>query len=327
MKAIIVQNSEKNTSLGIEHRKNPEPGPKEILVNIMATALNRADLLQRRGLYAPPKNTTPVLGLEMAGTVEKCGSGVTKWQQGDPVFGLLPGGGYAEYCVIHEDLAMPKPENLAFNTAAAIPETFLTAYQALNWLGELKKDEHILIHAGGSGVGTSAIQLARLVTPKIYITAGKPEKIERCKQLGAKEGINYKQQQFDEVISNLTNNRGVDVIIDFIGAKYWKMNINSLSINGRLVLLALMGGHKLSSESLIPFMKKNLTVRASTLRARPIEYKIALTRAFCDRHLQQIEKEIIKPEIDSLYSWKDAEKAHRRMAENRNTGKIVLEID
>jgi len=325
MKAIQVIKPGKKSKLEIKQTPIPEPSDKEILVKIEAAALNRADLHQRAGNYPPPEGASDILGLEMAGVIETKGPDVVKWQKGDCVMGLLPGGGYAEYCTIHEDLAMPIPENLSFEESAAIPETFLTAYQAVAWLGEFQQNETILIHAGGSGVGTSAIQLARqLFNATIATTAGKEQKLEACRELGADYAYNYKTQDFAKEISNDLGRNPVDLIIDFVGAPYWEKNINVLSRDGRLIYLSFLGGHRIKEMSLVPILKKRLSIKGSTLRNRTEKYKIRLTDDFASNVLPLFEPEKIKPVIDSVFDWEDTEEAHQYMADNKNTGKIVL---
>ncbi|MGK7371062.1 MAG: NAD(P)H-quinone oxidoreductase, partial [Candidatus Halalkalibacterium sp. M3_1C_030] len=324
MKAIRVINQGKNSSLEIKDYPTPDPKEHEIQVKIEATALNRADLHQRAGKYPPPDGASEILGLEMAGIVDKVGSKVTRWAEGDHVFGLLTGGGYCEFCTIHEDVAMPIPDNLSFEEAAAIPETFLTAFQALSWLGNLKHLETVLIHAGGSGVGTSAIQLARqLFNATVITTAGKERKLEACKNLGADFAYNYKEQNFAEEISKELGENSVSLVIDFIGAPYWDKNINVLATDGRLVYLSFLGGHKLENMSLAPLLKKRLKIMGSTLRSRSLEYKIELTKDFTSNCMRLLEDGSIKPVIDSVYDWQQTEEAHQRMANNHNTGKIV----
>lgn len=325
MKAITVINPGPDSRLEIRDVPTPVSSDREILVKIEATALNRADLLQRQGKYPSQEGASDILGLEMAGIVEEAGSKVKRWKPGDFVFSLLPGGGYAEYCTVHEDMAMPVPESLSLKEAAAIPETFLTAYQALSWLGRLEQDETVLIHAGGSGVGTSAIQLAhRLFNARLLTTAGKKRKLETCRELGAHYAYNYNKVDFAEAINNDIGSEAVNLIIDFVGAPYWKQNIEVLATDGRMVLLSLLGGHKLENMSLIQILRKRLTVTGSTLRARTEAYKIRLAKEFSNRTLELFEQRVIQPVIDSEYDWKETEKAHRRMAENKNTGKIVM---
>jgi len=325
MKAINVINPGRDSSLTIGEVPTPEPGEHEILVKIEAAAINRADLLQRQGKYPPPEGASPILGLEMAGIVEKTGENVTRWKTGDFVFALLPGGGYAEFCIVHEQMAMPIPENISFVEAAAIPETFITAFQSLKWLGNLKRDEFVLIHAGGSGVGTSAIQLARkLFNARIVATAGADHKLETCRELGAEYTYNYNTTDFSEGIIEDIGRASIHLIIDFVGAPYWEKNIRVLATDGRIVYLSMLGGHKLESLSLLPILQKRLTIKGSTLRSRSESYKIELIDDFWKTTAHLFEEQIIQPVIDSEYDWEEAEQAHRRMAENKNTGKMVL---
>lgn len=325
MKAIQVQNPGKNSSLAIEEVPTPTPGPNELLIKIKASALNRADLLQRTGNYPPPEDASDILGLEMAGIIEKTGNEVEQWEAGNRVFGLLAGGGYAEYCTLHEDMAMPIADNLSFDEAAAIPETFLTAFQSLDWLGQLQKQETVLIHAGGSGVGTSAIQLARhLYDAQIITTAGKQHKLEAAKKLGADFAYNYKTQNYAEEIKNNVGPESVDLIIDFIGKPYWHKNIEVLGMDGRVVYLSFLGGHKIEEPSLIPILRKRLTVMGSTLRSRSLDYKASLTKDFAEHCLPLFNKEVLSPVIDSTFNWENTEEAHQRMQDNKNTGKIIL---
>ncbi|MDX1670952.1 MAG: NAD(P)H-quinone oxidoreductase [Balneolaceae bacterium] len=325
MKAINVLHPGPDSTLEIQEFPDPEPVDDELLVKIEATALNRADLLQRKGGYDPPEGAPEILGLEMAGMVEATGPQVEQWKLGDRVFGLLPGGGYAQYCTIHERMAMPVPEGLSYEEAAAIPETFLTAYQALKWLGDLKRNETVLIHAGGSGVGTSAIQLSRhLFNARIITTAGEEHKLETCRELGADFAYNYRKQNFAEEIIEELGEESVDLIIDFVGAPYWDKNLSVLAVDGRVVYLSFLGGHRLEEISLVPILRKRLTVMGSTLRNRSQAYKVELTEEFESRTIELFQRGVIKPVIDSVYDWNDVEKAHQRMADNENTGKIVL---
>ncbi|MCW9708537.1 NAD(P)H-quinone oxidoreductase [Fodinibius salsisoli] len=325
MKAIQIVNPGKHSALEIQEAPTPEPKPQEVLVRIHATAINRADLLQRTGNYPPPKGASAIPGLEMAGIVEEVGPSVTQWSVGDRVFGLLPGGGYAEYCTLHEDMAMSIPGNFSFTEAAAIPETFLTAFQALDWLGKLQQKETVLIHAAGSGVGTSAIQLAKhLYKARIIGTAGKQHKLDTAKQLGADFAYNYKEQNFAQEISRDIGPDSVNLIIDFIGEPYWHKNMDVLAVDGRLVYLAFLGGHKLEEMSLTPILRKRLSIIGSTLRSRTVDYKINLSQDFSAQTLPLFENGTIRAVIDSTFDWTETEAAHQRMQENKNTGKIVL---
>lgn len=325
MKALLVDSSTDQPKMVVGEHPKPKPSAGELLVKIEATALNRADLLQKAGKYPQPEGASPILGLEMAGTVEEVGEGVTFFEAGDPVFGLLPGGGYAEYCTIHEELAMPVPESVSIEEAAGIAETFLTAFQALLWNGEIYDGETVLIHAGGSGVGTSTIQLAKQVyDAKVIATAGSQEKLDLCRSLGADITINYKEQDFAEVIEKELGENRVDLVVDFVGAPYWDQNMKVLAMDGRLVNLALLGGASVEKMSMVPILRKRLTVRGSTLRNRTDLYKKLLTEEFTEVVFDLIGSGKIKPIIDSVYDWNDADKAHERMANNLNAGKIIL---
>lgn len=305
--------------------EQPLPGPYELLVRVHATALNRADTLQRQGKYPPPKDASPLLGLEIADVVEEAGISCTKCKNGDKVFGLLPGGGYAEYALIKEDMALPVPENLTMEEAAAIPEVFLTAYQALVWLGKLQAGERVLVHAGASGVGTAAIQLALALQAKVLVTASE-HKLQACLDLGAHKAIDYKDVPFEDAVLAYTNSEGVDVIIDFIAAPYFQPNIDCLCLDGRLVLLATLGGGKVEAFDLRKVLAKRLHIMGSTLRSRTRGYQAKLTEemwAFAGPHFKSGK---IKPVIDSVFDWQEAAAAHRYMEENKNIGKIVLRI-
>lgn len=325
MKAIVIRHFGGPEELAMGEWPQPEPGVREILVRVEATALNRADLLQRRGLYPPPRGESPILGLEMAGEVVVLGTGVTRWKAGDRVCGLLAGGGYAAYVVIHEDMALPVPERMGYSEAAAIPEAFLTAYQALRWLGDVQIGESVLIHAGASGVGTAAIQLAREMGVRSMVTAS-AAKHETCLRLGAETAIDYRVRDFAEAVLEYTESQGVDLVIDFIGAPYFQKNLQVLRPDGRLVMLALMGGTQPREVDLGPILAKRLKVFGSTLRARTLEYKIALTEGFKSFAWPLFNKGRLQPVIDSVMDWKEVSAAHARMEANQNQGKIVLKV-
>lgn len=325
MKALLIDTSSSTPRMIPGEHPKPEPGPHELLVKIEATALNRADLLQKAGKYPVPEGASPILGLEMAGVVESAGDEVENVEPGDAVFGLLSGGGYAEYCTIHEEMAMPVPEDLSFEEAAAIPEVFLTAWQALNWEGSVFYDEKVLIHAGASGVGTATIQLAKQVfDATAIVTASRQEKLDLCKELGADLAINYKTEDYAEVIQKELGKDTIDLIIDFVGSPYWEKNIDVLAMDGRVVYLSMLGGATVEKMSLVPILRKRLTITGSTLRNRSESYKIELTREFVEEAYDLIARRSIKPVIDSVFDWMDVEKAHQRMQNNENAGKIVL---
>ncbi|WP_347157661.1 NAD(P)H-quinone oxidoreductase [Pontibacter chitinilyticus] len=325
MKAILVKQPGGPEQLYLGEYEQPLPKPDELLVRVHATALNRADTMQREGKYPPPEGASPLLGLEIAGEVIEAGINCTRFQKGDKVFGLLPGGGYAEYAIIHESMAMPLPDKLSMEEAAAIPEVFLTAYQALVWLGKLQAGERVLLHAGASGVGTAAIQLARAKKAEVLVTASGP-KLQACLDLGAQQAINYKEQSFEEEVMAYTNSEGVDVIIDFIGAPYFKSNIRCLRQDGRMVLLASLGGGKVEDFDLRSLLAKRLQVMGSTLRSRSSAYQIKLTQEMSAFVLPLLQNGSIKPVVDTVFDWKDVADAHRYMQENRNIGKIVLRV-
>ncbi len=326
MKAIIIQNFGHADNLILGNWEKPSPKANELLIKVEATALNRADILQRQGKYPPPKGASPILGLEIAGEVVGIGENCQKYKIGDKVFGLLSGGGYAEFAVISEAMALPIPENWTVEEATAIPEVFLTAFQALHWSAKLQKQEKILIHAGGSGVGTALIQLSQLLENEIFVTASQA-KHQKCKGLGAKHCIDYKTENFQEIIRQKTNQKGVNVVIDFLGASYFMDNLKSLAIDGRLVMLALMGGIKVSEVNVAYFLTKRLQVIGSTLRSRNTNYQEKLTAAFWNYAETKFKNGQLKPVIDSVWSWEEVTEAHRYMEANQNFGKIVLRVD
>lgn len=325
MKAILLKEFGPPENLYIGEYSTPKPTSNEILVKVAATALNRADTMQRKGNYPPPPGASPILGLEMAGEIVGLGSAVTTWEIGDKVCGLLSGGGYAEYAVIHEDLAIPIPKDWTYEKAAAIPEVFLTAFQALSWLAQLKKGERLLIHAGASGVGTAATQLAKAIGVSVMVTAS-AGKHELCKSLGVEKAIDYKNEDFEKVVMDYTDGKGVDVIVDFIAAPYFQKNLNLLSTDGRLVMLSLIGGVK-TEANLIPILRKRLKIMGSTLRARSLEYKRDLTKDLWHFAGPLFETQQLKPVIDSVYDWNEVAEAHRYMEANKNQGKIILKIN
>ncbi|PHN00835.1 NAD(P)H-quinone oxidoreductase [Flavilitoribacter nigricans] len=303
----------------------PVPGPREILVKVAYTALNRADLLQRTGNYPVPPDDSPIMGLEMSGKVVAIGSKVNKWSIGDEVFGLLNGGGYAEQAVIHEDMAMPIPDGLSLREAAAIPEVFLTAFQALHWIGQLQAGETALIHAGASGVGTAALQLVRLAGATSIVTAS-AGKHAICRELGAARAIDYRTEDFAEVVKEITDGKGVNVIVDFIAANYFKQNLNALGLDGRMIMLALMGGIKVPEVNLALILGKRLQITGSTLRSRSLDYKIRLTGDFYRHAHEHFSSGRLRPIIDSVFSWEEVKAAHDYMEANKNQGKILLRV-
>lgn len=326
MRAVQVVNPGPESRLKIGEVPTPVTASNEVLIKVEATALNRADLLQRLGKYPPPKGASEILGLEVAGTIVQTSPECTYYREGDRVIALLSGGGYAEYVAVPYLHVMRLPDELSFDQGAAIPEVFLTAHQALFQLGRLLFDDHVLIHAGASGVGTAAIQLAKHTDAKVYVTASKA-KHDKCLALGADLAIDYKSEDFEAVILEKTEGRGVDLVIDFVGAPYFKKNLGALAMDGQLVLLAMMGGSKIEQLNLRDLFKKRIQVKTSTLRSRSLSYKAELVEEFWTEFGAPLFSEgKLKPVIDRVFDWHEVEKAHAYMASNQNVGKIVMRV-
>jgi putative PIG3 family NAD(P)H quinone oxidoreductase len=322
MKAILFDQPGGPEALRYGDAPDPGPAEGELLVRVRATAANRADTLQRRGGYPPPEGASPILGLELAGEVLE---GVGDWRPGDRVMAVVTGGGYAELAAVPAGMAMRVPKRLSFEEAAAIPEAFLTAYLNLFTFGRLQAGETVLIHAGASGIGTAAIQLARAAGARVLVTAGSDEKLARCRELGAEIAINYRRESFRERVSDATNGRGANVILDFVGAPYWDDNLASLALDGRLALIGLLGGSR-GQIDIGPLMGKRLTVFGTTLRRTPLPQKIALTEAVAAFALPRLENGELHPVIDTVLPLEQAAEAHRRMEANQTIGKIVLRV-
>jgi putative PIG3 family NAD(P)H quinone oxidoreductase len=306
--------------------EDPVAGAGEVLVRVEATALNRADLLQRQGRYPVPEGVTPIPGLEMAGTVETVGDGVGGFAPGDRVFALLQGGGYAERVVVPSGHLMHVPARLSTAQAAAVPEAFMTAYQALFRLAGARKGDTVLVHAGASGVGTSAIQLAVARGITVLVTCS-ADKRRRCEELGAARAIDYRSERFVDAVADATGGRGVRAVIDVIGAPYFEDNLATLGEDGVLVVLATMGGSRVDSLDLRTLFRRRLSVVASTLRTRPAEYRSELTADFVRDVMPLLASGEVVPVIDTVLPWTDVARAHRHMEANRNVGKIVLLVD
>ncbi|RKU25393.1 hypothetical protein C6497_16155 [Candidatus Poribacteria bacterium] len=323
MKAVIRTGDGGTDVLKIGTIPPPQPTETQLLVDVKATALNRADLIQRRGGYPPPPGDSEILGLEIAGTVSGIGQNVNSFNIGDRVFGLVGGGGYAEKAVIDYRMAIPIPSDWSFEEAAAVPEVFFTANENIFTLGKLTKGETILIHAGGSGVGSAGIQIAHHAGANVFVTAGTTEKINKCIELGAKAGINYKETDFADEISRLTNGDGVDVVLDFIGAEYLQRNLNILKTKGRLLQVGLMSGSE-TDINLGIVMRKRLKIIGSVMRPQSIEEKIAITQRFVERWLPELKDGTLQPIIDTVFTLEQVQEAHEYMEANRNFGKIIL---
>ncbi|PWN92541.1 quinone oxidoreductase putative [Acaromyces ingoldii] len=314
----------------------PEAGADDVLVKVAVFGLNRMDLLQREGAYPVPPGASPIMGVEFSGHVVASPGG--HFTPGDAVFGLATGGAYAEYITCPARMVLAKPDALSHEQAAAIPENFLTAYQALHRLAEMREGETVLVHAGASGVGLAAIQLARLLGAKrIFVTAGSADKCAFCEKLGADAAINYKETDWAAELAKQTDGRGVDVIMDFIGAGYFNQNLASLARDGRLVLQGMMGGTQVKDVNIGQLLLKRLRVEGSTLRSRDIEYQSSLVQDFVhsgnlDRLAEGVGREKTDDDvhhivIHKVFSWNDIKGAHDEMAANKNTGKIVVTVD
>lgn len=325
MKAITIKQPGGAEQLQLKEYDKPQPQAGELLIKVGAAAVNRTDIITRQNGSGPIKS--PILGVEVAGVVEEAGEG-SHIEAGTRVMGLVHGGGYAEYAIMPDKWAMEIPDGLSFEEAVAIPEVFLTAYQTLFWIGQLKADETVLIHAGGSGVGTAAIQLAKqLGQAKVITTAGSQEKLDFCKSLGADVTINYKEQNFDEEVLKATDNQGVDLILDFIGASYWEKNFNSIKVDGRWVLIGTLGGAVIEKANLFDIMRKRLSISGTLLTPRSDEYKATLSEEFYSKTVDLFKNETLKPIVDSIFSLEEVKQAHEHMEDNKNIGKIILKVN
>jgi putative PIG3 family NAD(P)H quinone oxidoreductase len=326
VKAVLVSQPGGPEKLELVELPDPVPGPGEVAIDIYASALNRADLLQRRGSYPPPAGTTDILGLECAGVVSELGPNSSQSVHvGDRVMVLLAGGGYAERVVVPEALLMKIPEALSFEQAAAIPEAFLTAREALFAAGNLLPTESVLIHAAAGGVGSAAVQLAHTHGAQVFATAGGATKCHWVRELGADRVIDYKSQDFAAVIQAETQGRGVDVILDFIGAAYAEQHAACLAHRGRQILIGVMGGAQ-ASINFARLLQKRQSLRGVVMRSRSTLEKIELTRAFARTSLPLFADGRLKPLVDSVFSLSDVAHAHMRMEANENLGKIVLKV-
>ncbi len=303
----------------------PAPGIDQVLVKVAAAGVNRPDLMQRQGMYPPPPGAPEILGLEIAGTVVAIGEGVTTNEVGDPVCALVAGGGYAEYCVADSPLCMSVPKNMDMVSAAALPETFFTVWTNVFERGGLKSGESLLVHGGSSGIGTTAIQLAKQFGARVFVTAGSAEKCRACTDLGADAAINYKSEDFVEQIASITDGLGVDLILDMIGGDYLPRNLKCLAVEGRLVQIALQHGPKVEM-NLLPIMLKRLTVSGSTLRPRSVEQKAQIASALLKRVWPLLNSGSVRPLIHATFALADAAEAHKMMERSQHIGKIVLTL-
>ncbi len=325
MKAIVVDAPGDERVLRLGELPAPSAGPQELRLRVVATGVNRADLLQRQGLYPPPPGASAILGLECAGEVVEIGSEVAGWRNGERAMALLAGGGYAEEVVVPAVCAMPVPDAFSWEEAAATPEVFLTVFLNVFELGALSPGGSVLVHGGGSGIGTAAIALVCEAGGRVLVTAGSDAKCERCRQLGASLAVNYKTQNFAAEVRKATGGRGVDVVLDSIGAPYLADNLASLAVGGRLVLIGLMGGAK-AEISLGELLVRRLQVIGSTLRARPAHEKGLIIDHFLERFGEALRAGRLRPWVDRVLPLAEAAEAHRAMKASEHFGKIVLRV-
>jgi NADPH2:quinone reductase len=305
-------------------RPTPIPGTGEVLIHVAAAGVNRPDVFQRRGRYPPPPGASDIPGLEVAGTIEALGDGVTGWRGGDQVCALVSGGGYAEYCVAPAPQCLPVPDGVGLIAAAAIPETYFTVWTNVFERGRLRHGDALLVHGGSSGIGTTAIQLARAKGARVFATAGSREKCNACERLGAERGIDYHVEDFVAAVKELTGGRGVDVVLDMVG-DYFARNLRSLAFDGRLVVIATLQGTK--AELDIQFMmQRRLTITGSTLRIRSVAEKAAIAEGLRAQVWPLLESGAVKPIVHAQFPLRDAAAAHRMMESGAHIGKLVLVV-
>lgn len=325
MRAILIDQPGDETVLRLGEVETPKPGPHDLLIRVAATAVNRADLMQRQGLYPPPPGASPILGLECAGRVEEVGAEVRGWKKGDRAMALLAGGGYAELAVVDAGSAMPVPESFSDEEAGAFPEVFLTSFLNIFRLGGVVAGNSVLVHGGGSGIGTSSIALCREAGVRILVTAGSAEKCQRCLDHGADVAINYRDGDFAPKVLEATDGRGVDLVLDSIGASYLTQNLSALATGGRLVLIGLLGGAK-GDINLATVLMKRVQVIGSTLRARPVAEKAAIVAGLLERFGDAIRSGRLRPTIETVLPLERAADAHRLVKSSAHFGKVVLKV-
>jgi putative PIG3 family NAD(P)H quinone oxidoreductase len=325
MRAIVFDQPGDESVLRLGEAPAPALGPEDLRIAVRATAVNRADLLQRQGMYPPPPGASPLLGLECAGEVVEIGASVRGWEKGARAMALLAGGGYAEEVVVHAGSAMPVPDVLSDAEAGALPEVFLTAFLNIFLLGEPPENGAVLVHGGGSGVGTAAITLCREAGLRVIVTAGSEEKCQRCRDHGADAAIDYNAGDFTEAVRAATGGKGVNVVLDCIGGRYLAGNIDSLAPGGRLVVIGLIGGAK-AEINLAALMLKRLHVIGSTLRTRPLDEKARIVSAFLARFGEALNAGRVRPVLDRVLPLGAAGEAHRLMQSSRHFGKIALDL-
>lgn len=303
----------------------PELQAGEVVVEVHYAGVNRPDVLQRSGSYPPPPGASPILGLEVAGRICAVAPDVTQWKIGDFVCALTPGGGYAEYCAVPAPHCLPVPKGLSLQEAAALPENFYTVWTNVFDRGRLKAGETFLVHGGSSGIGLTTIQLAKAFGATVYTTVGSKEKAEFCRKMGADDAINYREQDFVAEVSQLTNKKGVDLILDMVGGPYIEKNLKSLALEGRLVQIAFLQENKVALD-FMPIMSKRLTFTGSTLRPRTVAQKAVIAQDLLKKVWPLLESGKVKPVIHATFPLKDAKLAHALMESSKHIGKIMLEV-
>ena len=311
--------------LAATRRPVPRPATGEVLIRVAAAGVNRPDCLQRQGSYPPPPGASDLPGLEVSGTIAALGEGVSGWRAGDPVCALLTGGGYADYCLAPAAQCLPVPAGLTLHQAAALPETFFTVWSNVFDRARLQPGEILLVHGGTSGIGVTAIQLAKALGSRVLATVGGGDKIQPCLDLGAERVIDYRAEDFVQVVKEITANRGVDVILDMVGGDYVQRNLSALAVEGRLVFIAFLRGAKVEL-NLAPVMMKRLTITGSTLRARPVAHKAPIAQALRETVWPLLASGAIRPVIDRVFPLTEAAAAHALMESNRHVGKLLLRV-
>ncbi|MBE8471424.1 NAD(P)H-quinone oxidoreductase [Streptomyces justiciae] len=326
MRAITIPESGGPEVLSWDEVPDPVPGEGEVLVEVVASAVNRADIVQRQGFYDPPPGASPYPGLECSGRIAGLGTGVSGWAVGDEVCALLSGGGYAEKVVVPAGQLLPVPKGVDLKHAAALPEVACTVWSNVFMIAHLRPGETVLVHGGSSGIGTMAIQLAKAVGAKVAVTAGTKEKLDHCAELGADILINYREQDFVAELKAATDGAGADVILDNMGAKYLDRNVRALAVNGRLAIIGLQGGTK-GELNIGALLGKRAAISATTLRARPLSEKTAIVAAVREHVWPLLDGGHIRPVIDRELPMSDAAAAHRVVEESGHVGKVLLVVE
>ena len=323
MRAVVITEPGGPEVLQWEEVPDPEPGPGEVLIDVAAAGVNRADLLQRQGHYPPPPGASHYPGMEVSGRIAATGADVTGWQPGDEVCALMAGGGYAEKVAVPAGQVLPAPAGLSLVDAAALPETTCTVYSNLVLVGELRAGTTMLVHGGASGIGTTAIQLGKAFGARVICTAGSPAKLERCRELGADVAISYRDEDFAEVVKDVTDGHGADVILDIMGASYLARNLAALATEGRLVIIGRQGGNRAELD-LGLLQSKRASIHATTLRNQPVAEKSAIVAAVTDQVWPLVSDGTVTPVIEDTVPMAQAADAHRILEAGGHTGKVLL---